>query len=153
MTDFQLQPLMVWPDAEAVVRAWLVANVASTPNIRTETDNTFGTSSPGATMTLPLVLIQRVPGGGTDADGSTETAVVDVTCFAADRAAMWLLYREVHAWMLRLTGKSTVLGGVDQVLVSNGVGEVDYANPNLKRAITSYEVITRPFSSAFPLPA
>lgn len=144
MTTYQTGPLIVWPDIEVLVRAWLVANVASAPNIRTETNATFATPSPDSSMTLPLVLIQRIPGGQTDANASTETADVDVECFGATRAAMWALYSEVHAWMMRLTAQHTTAGTVDQVLVSNGVGEVNYANPNVRRCVTTYSIATRP---------
>lgn len=144
MTTYQTGPLVVWPDVEALVRAWLVANVASGTNVRTETDSTFGTTSPSPSMTLPLVLIQRIPGGSTDANASTEEAAVDVECYGKDRAAMWALYSEVHAWMLRLSGQSTAKGAVDAVTVANGVGEVNYANPNVRRCVTTYHVSTRP---------
>jgi hypothetical protein len=149
---YQIEPNIVWPDPEAIIRSWLVANMASAPNIRTETDSTFGTSAPNSTMTLPLVLVQRVPGGGTDADMSTETAVVDIQCFAANRAAMWLLYREVHAWMLRLSGQKTDFGTVDLVVASNGGGNINYANPDVNRVVATYEIQTRPFSADFALP-
>jgi hypothetical protein len=144
VTTYQTGPLVVWPDVEALIRAWLVANVASAPNVRTETDSTFGTTSPSPSMTLPLVLVQRIPGGSTDDNASTETAAVDVECFAKDRAGMWNLYHEVHAWMLRLSGQSTAKGAVDEVTVANGVGEVNYANPNVRRCVTTYHVSTRP---------
>lgn len=142
--SYEIAPLVIWPDVEAVVLAWLKANVASQPNIRTETDATFGTPSPKPSMTLPLVLIQRIPGGATDANASTEDAVVDIEYFGEDRPAMWALYREVHAWMLRLSGQRTDKGAVDEVQVSNGVGEIDYANPNVKRCIATYRISTRP---------
>lgn len=144
MTTYQTGPLVVWPDVEALVRAWLVANVASAPNIRTETNSTFATPTPDPTMTMPLVLIQRIPGGSTDENGSTDTAAVDVECYGATRTAMWALYSEVHAWMLRLSGQSTPKGAVDEVTVANGVGEVNYSNPNVRRCVTTYHVSTRP---------
>lgn len=144
MTTYQVSPNVVWPDIELLIRGWLVANLASGLNVRTETDATFGTSTPNASMTLPLVLVQRVPGGSTDANHSTEDAAVDVQCFAATRAQMWSLYAEVHGWMLRLIGQSTAAGTVDNVLVSNGVGEINYANPDLRRCVTTYHVSTRP---------
>lgn len=135
---------VVWPDTELLVRGWLVANLASHPNVRTETDSTFGTPSPGPSMALPLVLVQRVPGGSTDVDLSTEVARVDVDCFGATRGAAWALYREVHAWMMRLSGSTTSAGTVDMVTVANGVGEVTYGNPDLRRCVVTYDVSTRP---------
>lgn len=144
MTTYQTGPLVVWPDVEVLVRAWLVTNLASAPNVRTETDSTFATPTPDAAMTLPLVLIQRIPGGSTDANASTEEAAVDVECYGKDRAAMWALYAEVHAWMLRLGGQTTAKGAVDEVTVTNGVGEVNYANPNVRRCVTTYHVSLRP---------
>jgi hypothetical protein len=98
-------------------------------------------------MTLPLVLIQRVPGGTTDANLSTEDSTLDIECFAATRAEMWALYSEVHAWVLRLTGQATAAGSVDDVQVSNGVGEVNYANPTIRRCVTTYRLSTRPFAA------
>lgn len=142
---YQLAPLVVWPETEALVVDWLFTNVASHPNITTETDATFATPSPNAAMRLPLVLVQRIPGGQTDANSSTQTSDIDVECYATTRAAMWALYTEVNAWMVRLTAQTTSLGTVDEVLISNGVGEVNYANPNVRRCVTTYSVSTRPF--------
>lgn len=146
MTSYQVSPDVVWPDVELVVRSWLVANLPASINVRTETDATFGTSTPNASMTLPLVLVQRVPGGSLDANLSTDSAAVDVECFAATRAAMWTLYQQVHAWMLRILTQSTQYGTVDDIEVANGVGELNYNNPDLRRCVTTYRVSTRPNS-------
>lgn len=152
MTTFpQVGQFVVWPNVELLVRGWLVANLASGANVRTETDSTFGTTTPAASMALPLVLVQRVPGGSTDVDLSTEDAAVDVQCFGATRAAMWALYGEVHAWMMRLSGSTTASGTVDMVTVVNGVGEVNYANPDLRRCVVTYHVSTRPHAPLTPL--
>ncbi len=143
MTVYAISPLNVWPDIEALVRAWLVANIPGV-NVRTETNASFASVTPDTSMTLPLVLIQRVPGGSVDANDSTEDAAVDVQCFATSRTDMWALYAKSHAWMLRLVGHGNTFGTVDNVTVSNGVGEVNYANPDVRRCVTTYHLSTRP---------
>lgn len=134
-----------WPDPIIVTRAWLLSALPTpSPNVRTETNDSFGTATPDPTMTTPLVLLQRIPGGGLDDNFSSEAALIDVTCFGADRAQMWSLYRTVHAQMLRLSGRVTDLAAVDLVTVTNGVGELDYKNPGLRRCVTTYRIVTRP---------
>lgn len=143
MTDFyEVTPFNEWPSPEFVVRDWLVSHLDGV-NVRTETNTTFATPTPDASMTLPLVLIEGVPGGYLDAAKGTQVSLIDVSCFGATRLDAWNLYQQTHAWMLRLTSKSTNYGGVDDVTVENGAGVVPFSNPNVRRVITTYGLATR----------
>lgn len=143
---YEIEPYVVWPNAESVVYSWLKTNTTGI-NVVFETDTTFATPSPNPAQTLPLVLVERVTGGSLDPNYLTAYDVIDVTCFGATRADAWNLYATIHAWMLRLTSKATPFGVVDQVTVENGAGVVNYTNPNVCRVITTYGLATRAQSS------
>lgn len=137
----------VWPDVESLLFSWLKPNMPGV-NVVKETDSTFGTSSPNALMVLPLVLIERVPGGMVDPDHLTDTAAVDVSCFGATRGDAWALYAQAHMWILRARTQSTAKGTFDDVIVLNPAGLVNYNNPNLRRVIATYGISTRAVATA-----
>lgn len=142
MTTSQLRPLNAWPDAEQVVVAWLKLQLTDV-NVVTETDTTFATSAPKPGMAVPLIRVTRVTGGNFDLASVTEEALLDVECFGANRVGAWGLYRYSHAAMLQLTGQRTAAGGVDEVDVNNGAGEVNYQNPAVRRIVTTYRLAIR----------
>lgn len=137
-----------WPDPEALVISWLKPNMAGV-NIRTETDTTFGTSTPNPSMTLPLVLVQAVTSGqGLSGSLVTETMMVDLQCYGATRADAWSLYHQAHAWMMRALTQSTTVGTFDDVWLDNCMGIVQHSNPNLRRVIATYGISTRATATA-----
>lgn len=144
-TPYQYQG--VWPDVESMVFAWLKPNLSGV-NVAKETDTTFGTSSPSALMALPLVLVERVPGGRVDPEHVTETAAVDISCFAKDRQSAWNLYAQVNDWMLRSITQTTPVGTFDDVIELNPAGLVNYNNPNLRRVIVTYGISARAEATA-----
>lgn len=149
MTDvaypYQVGPNVAWPNVEALVRAWLVQNMPGV-NVRTETDATFGTSTPNPSMVLPLILVNRAS-GSTDDEGIEAVADVDLQCFSDTRLGAENLFDTANAWMLRLTGQSTPAGAVDEVVQSSVAGVINYSNPNLRRFVVTYQLTTRPQST------
>jgi hypothetical protein len=92
---------------------------------------------------LPLVWVRVVPGGGDDR--VTDSATLDIQCFAADRAAMWQLAERTRAALLDAEGQyvpetSTVIDTVD---TEQRPGEVPYGNPALRRAVATYVLTSR----------
>lgn len=134
----QLEPYDEWPDIELTVVAWLTQQLGGIA-VQTETDDTLADD-------VPLVQVQLVPGGSSD--GVTEESVVDVTSWAADRAGMWALGKRAHAAMLRLSTQRVNGWAIDWVSVDNGLGEVPYSNPRLRRAIGTYRLTTRAQATA-----
>lgn len=132
-TYYQIGPFDEWPDLERVVVAWLTQQVSDVPT-QTEVDDTLADS-------LPLLQVQRVPGGSSD--GVTEEALVDVTTYAGDRRTLWQTAQRAHAAMLRLSAQTVAGMSVDWCEVDNGLGEVAYANPKIRRAVGTYRLTTR----------
>lgn len=154
MSTWNVGPLDVWPDVESLVVSWLHTHCPDV-NVRTETNPTFGTDSPDASMTCPLVLVSAVTSGSYNAaELASSTMLIDVACFGQNtpgmvngRANMWALHHRVNAWMLRALGQSTALGTFDDVYVHDFLGVVQYSNPNVRRTICTYAVTARPFAT------
>lgn len=97
----------------------------------------------GTTITPPLICVRRIPGGGTTSDNITEESLVDVDCFGADRAGMWTLGRKANAAMLNLSWQKVAGYAIDWVEVNNGLGEVPYNDPKLRRCVATYRLTAR----------
>lgn len=136
-------PLTVWPDPEVLTRAWLVAGLAGV-NVATQTDATFGTSTPNAWMALPLVLVEAVPGGGADLYSATAELVVDVSSFAPTKTAARTLAQQAHSRMLTIVGENTGKGYVDEISVDSMSASLNYSNPDVSRFIATYTLAARP---------
>lgn len=133
MTYYQTGPFDEWPDIERVVVAWLTAQLPGLP-VQVEVGSDL-------TDSLPLVQVQLIPGGAND--GVTEQSLVDISIYAPDRASMWSTARRAQAAMLRLSTQTSAGAVVDWVDVSNGLGEVAYSNPSVRRAVGTYRLTTR----------
>lgn len=145
---YQTGGLDVWPDPEALVIAWLKPNMPGV-NIRTETNVTFGTSTPDPSMVLPLVLVGAVTSGqGQTGSRVTEGMMVDLQCFGATRGDAWATYHLAHAWMLRARAQSTPAGTFDDVWLDNCMGIVQHTNPSLRRVIATYGISVRAQATA-----
>lgn len=134
----QPAPANTWPDSEVAVINWLAAWLPKGMEVRAE-------ASPNS-LKPPFVLVRRIPGG--EHDGVSETAIVDVDVFGANRAAMWTLARQVQAAMLALSAHTAKTGLIDEVQVESNFGHVDYGNPNLRRAVATFRLTTRPQATA-----
>lgn len=92
---------------------------------------------------LPLVQVQILPGGGDDQ--VTDTALVDVDCFAGTRTNMWDLARKARAVLLAASGQH-IPGArvvIDSVETSSRPAPVSYGNPAIRRAVATYALTSR----------
>jgi hypothetical protein len=89
---------------------------------------------------LPFVQVGRVGGGD---DYVTDSAMVDIGCFAPSRAAASAVARAVHEAMMRL--RHTAIGGVlvDSVETVTGPLWINYDDENLQRYVSTYVVESR----------
>lgn len=89
---------------------------------------------------LPFVQVNRVGGGD---NYVTDSALVDIDCFAATRATASMIARTVHGAMMRL--KHTAVNGVlvDSVETVTGPQWINYDDENLQRYVSTYIVESR----------
>lgn len=89
---------------------------------------------------LPFIQVNRVGGGD---NYVTDSAMVDIDCFAATRATASTIARTVHAAMMRL--KHTAVNGVlvDSVETVTGPQWINYDDENLQRYVSTYIVESR----------
>lgn len=124
MTD-----LPVFPDIERALMT-LLSDLAAT-----------GTQTPDDLQdSMPFVRVARY--GGPD-DRFTDTARVDVDCFAASRDAAHTLAEQVRA---RLLSYPHVVGStvIDRAITDNGPNEIPWSNdPNVRRFTAAYQVRAR----------
>lgn len=122
----------MWPDMELAVikgvRAWLDG-----PRVTDEV--------PAKVETLVPVVVVKVAGGADDR--ISDTVIVDVEAFGADRATMWQLAERARQAVHALAATRT--GGVviDTVDTDQRPVEVPYGNPGVRRAIATYRLTTR----------
>jgi hypothetical protein len=122
-----------FPDAEQVVRDYL----ADTLGVRVL--NELPADLVGA---LPVIRVIRIQ-GGFEGRAVDDHANVDVDVFAATRDAMWQLTYAMRAQMRTLPGRSVRGTTVDDVEVVNGSGQIPYANPAVRRSITTFRLTCR----------
>ncbi|EYT84020.1 hypothetical protein CF54_03995 [Streptomyces sp. Tu 6176] len=122
----------MWPDAELAVMKALRPLL---PGVRV-TDEVPA----GVEKLLPVVVVQVAAGAD---DRITDTVILDLAAFAADRAAMWQLAEQVRAAMLSLS--ATYSGGlpIDTVDTEQRPVEIPYGNPGVRRAVATYRLTTR----------
>jgi hypothetical protein len=128
----------VYADVEAVVIGYLSSLGVGRVTARLPAD---------LAAALPVVLVERIP-GGTD-DGITDTAHVDVATFVArepsnpNRAGAVDLAERVRAALLALRHRD--VGGVlvDTVETLTPPAWVDYADDHVTRFVATYELTLR----------
>ncbi|MFF9758572.1 hypothetical protein ACF1G4_03225 [Streptomyces caelestis] len=122
----------MWPDMELAVMKGVREKLGG-PRVTDEV--------PARVETLVPVVVVRVAGGADD--HISDTVIVDVESFGADRAAMWDLARRAHAAVHALA--ATKAGGVviDTVDTEQRPVPVSYGNPGVRRAIATYRLTTR----------
>lgn len=119
-----------WPDLEAALVSAALSDL--------EVD--AGTASPPALEGRRFLRIQVVAGQD---DTITDTALVDIDAFAADRGAARDLAEVARSWLHAAQGH--LVGGVliDAVRTSIRPRWRSYGNPKIHRFVGSYWVSTR----------
>ncbi|MFJ5070252.1 hypothetical protein ACIQC7_27965 [Kitasatospora sp. NPDC088556] len=126
-----------WPDHEAVLVAFLTADLAG-PVVTTETDNDLQDH-------LPLVQVRRAGGG--DDGFRLDRALVDVDVYAASRADASALARQIRTALLsRLRGSVQPTAVVGLVATVSAPAWRPYENTGLRRVGATYEIYLHPVS-------
>lgn len=89
---------------------------------------------------LPLIRVARGPG---DDDKVTDSPLLDVETFAADRGGMWDLAEDTRQALHALAGRAVDGKLVDTVTTATGPTWVEYGNPAAHRAVASYRFALR----------
>ncbi|RLL68135.1 hypothetical protein [Streptomyces sp. Z26] len=129
-----MTPELDWGDVELAVAVWLRSRH---PGVRVVNELPSKLEEK-----LPLLQVQVAPGGG-DGGEVTESCLIDLDAFAADRTAMWTLARQARTSMLALAGRH--VGGlvIDTATTEVRPAHVDYGNPLLRRAVATYRLTSR----------
>lgn len=102
---------------------------------------TTGTVVPAdLTSHMPYVKVARFGGGD---DRFTDTARVDVDCFAATRAVAFSTAEGIRQRLLGYPHSVIDVGTIDHVETLTGPVEVPWADPNVRRFTSSYAIATR----------
>jgi len=131
-----LTPHNAWPDTEKVAVAWLTQQMDDVADLTVCTET-------GPLITPPTIRVQRVPGGGGIQDGIEDLSLLDVECFGGNRDQMWAIARRANAEMINLKWQTVAGSTIDEVVNINGLGEVEYNDPLIRRAIATYELTAR----------
>jgi hypothetical protein len=92
---------------------------------------------------LPLVLVERVPGGGRVGDRDAEyesSSYIDVSVMTRTRPELWPIVQQIEVAMISFRAS---VGLIDTVNNPQSFGEVKYKNPRIRRAVASYEISAR----------
>ena len=102
---------------------------------------TTGTVVPAdLTSHMPYVRVARFGGGD---DRFTDTARVDVDCFAATRVVAFSTAEEVRQRLLDYPHVVTDVGTLDYVSTLTSPHEVAWQDPDVRRFTASYEITAR----------
>lgn len=128
---------MPWPDVEIE----LVARLA------TRTSKRVVTELPANLLEiLPVIQVQRVPGGGDDGF-RLDRALVDVDVYAATRQAASELSEVVREELvIKLRGVKTAAAVFGRVATLSPPAWRLYENPGLRRSGATYELFFHPVS-------
>lgn len=127
---------LTWPDVEAglIVACDAMITGAGVEHLPTSSDRPAGLNG------ARFVQIQAVTGSD---DGLTDSALIDIDCFAPDRVEARDLAELVRSWIIDLGGKLAAGVLIDSVFTSVRPHWVDYRNPSIQRFAASYRVTTR----------
>jgi hypothetical protein len=125
-----------YPNIERAVVAWL-KDQCPTFWIVTEEPTDFADQ---ITKDLPLVVIERIPGGsGGDIDS---VALLDVTVYAPSLPALWAATEPIERVFRSMPGRGAY--SIDDVRQTSGFGRIPYANTRIRRAVGTFELTSRP---------
>lgn len=120
-----------WPNIEEALLEYLGNEI---PELEWRTELPQG-------WTPPMGLIEQIPGGGNGPDYD-DRAVVDITLFHLTRPDVWDLVARVKPILFAMPGRGRV--PIDDITASSSFGIIPYANPNVRRAVGTYRLTTRP---------
>ncbi|GAA2108207.1 hypothetical protein [Streptomyces synnematoformans] len=130
-----MSPIDLWPDVEVELVALLGAALTGTR---------LCTELPADLLdVLPVLQVQRVPGGGDDGF-RLDRALVDADAYAATRAGASQLARTARAVLLGLPGTTTTAAVFGRVRTVAAPAWRPYENPGLRRMGTTYELLFHP---------
>lgn len=123
-----------FPDIEAALRDLFVDLVAGCDNIGRQTPANLQAA-------MPYVRVQRI--GGED-DGFTDSPLVAVDTFAADRSTSWALAEAIRQRLLTSGPKVVAGGSIDKGVTATGPNEIPWSDDQTVRRFTaSYRVTVR----------
>jgi hypothetical protein len=132
-----------FPNAEGDVIAWLRAwleRLAMPVPIWSELPE--GWEDDDQMMPLPAILVERIPGGGSGSGEPFEgSAYLDITVWTRERGELWPIVQQVEVAMVGLPGRGASM--YDTVNHPQLFGEVPYNNRQIRRAVGSYELMSR----------
>lgn len=132
----------VFPDAEKAVLAWLGERLRARGfNLQGWSELPEGWEDDDVLMPLPAFQVERVPAGGGTGNAYEGSAYLDVTVWARTRAELWPIVQQVEVAMVALPGRGPVM--FDDMTHPQKFGEVPYANRRVRRAVGSFELISR----------
>lgn len=127
---------MDWPDVEELLIGWLRARGF---DARDELDNQLLDE-------LPVVQVERVPGGGDDGL-RLERALMDVDVYAATSTEASAMAREIRRLLLsELRGSTLPEAVIGRVGTLTPPAKRPYENTGLRRYGATYEIFLHPVS-------
>lgn len=129
-------PPPAWQDPEQATIAWL-STTLDTPRVWAGGEPTAGTA-------LPYITVERVGGAGTRIDRDVD---IEVTVYAATRAAMWAMATDVEEAMRALAASGPDGSRyVDDVAEAFGFRFDPFPNQSVRRATSTWTLTVRPWA-------
>lgn len=127
-------------NVEVVVIQWLKSALPAEFLVVNEEPSDFASAAKPLAAGHPLVVVERVPGGG--GDEIWMDTDVDVTIYAATISDLSAAIGPVDVAMRLLPGRGKF--APDDVVQTSGFGRISYANPKVRRAVGGFRITTRP---------
>lgn len=91
----------------------------------------------------PAIRVQRLPGGGINADGFQDLSRIEVVTYAETRPESDLLTAQVRQLMADLSDDEYAGVGVDRIREETGPGRIPDPNEDLRAVPTTWVVVAR----------
>lgn len=123
-----------FPDSERIIVNLLADLVGGCANIGTATPSTLQT-------TLPFIRVQRIGG---DDDGFSDSALVAIDAFAADRDDARALAEAIRQRFLTPGPKVVVGGSIDGAVTATAPNEIPWSDDQeIRRFTASFRITAR----------
>lgn len=131
---------MAYPNLVVLVGDWLATNL-TTAGVKIETDPDLPTARPNLAYSLPLVHVERLPGGGDD-QYTLDKALISLTCYAPTVTAAIDLGEDARYQMRHVLPKLTLTGAFIRAVETNQPPvPVPYDNTAIRRVAATYRLI------------